>query len=390
MYSVSSGFSANAAATNAVWKRKLTIGSSDYSSNVIRWPRIQRQWDDIRPGTVTIDLTNEDKTFNFFIQDKTKLRSSCAVKMGFEYAVGSDEYVTMFSGRLDAVRFRDGRVSLTIVDKFKQLSERIIGDSTTPANYTGSSYLVHDLAWYFVTSYGGYSAVRSTSNPDIDWASYNSWTAAFSTDNVRMKARLEGQKCTEALHRIANLTQSAIFVENDKLKFVRYTLADSSAITLDADSIMDVDYVIDDRELINRFYVGADYDVTSDYFKITVVTADSASVNSFGLREDNIFEKNIWLTDSVSALNLSQRIIQSSKIIDGQYSVRTPLNTLVATIGDTITFVDSALGINEVYRMMSETVDMESATKSMQIDQSQLLSSFRLDYSALDGTDVLS
>lgn len=437
-YDVTSFFRIRSVQQNAQWVRRLTVGGSNYSDKVIKWPRVERRWNEIKPGTITIDLTNEDRTFNFFISDKTKLRNACAVGIGFVHSgdgtiptvvntdyvipagqifnsqtgsttissgysitvngtwvdstgdVSSFEAINAFSGRVDAVRFQDGKATLTLIDKFKQLADRVVGDQTSPVIYTGSSYLVHDLAWYICTSHGGLSATLGIDNPDIDYASFLEWTAVFSTDNIRLRGRFSGQRPSELLKRISDLTQSAIWIEGDKLKFVRFQLSQNLNETLNNDNIISADHLLDDRSLINKFYAGADYDVTSKYHKITCVDVATGSVNSFGLREENSYLSDVWLVDSVSALNLSQRMINTYSTIKGKFMVEGPLAMgASAGIGDAVTYVDSFLAANDSYRVMRESIDIDRGLRILEIDQTQIFDNFILDVSELDGTDVL-
>lgn len=390
MYSVSSGFIATAAQKTAAWKRKLTIGSSDYSAFVMNWPTVSRSWDNCAPESVTIDLTNAARTFNFFLLDGTRLHSSCSLQIGFDYAVGSTEYITLLTGTVDSARFKDGKCSLTLIDKFKRLADRIVGDSTTPQAYTSSSHLVHNLAWYLCTSHGGLSALTSTNNPDIDYSSFNSWTSIFSADNVRMQAQFTGQRVSETLKKIALLTQSAIWIENDKLKFTRFTITDSSAISFDSSNTIDGTQVMDERTLVNTVYVGAAYNVTSRSYGITVNDSSSSSISRYGLKELSITEDRIWLTDSVSAVNLAQRTITTGRELLPQLTITAPMFAAHVTIGDTVTILDAHMQLSDNYRIMEEHINMDRGMKEISVDQTQYSSAFRLDVSALDSSDVLA
>jgi len=389
MYSVSSDYQLAAQAKNARWMRRLYLGSSDYSAYVMRWPTVAKKWDDLRAQTVTVDLSNADRTFNFLFADPTKMRSTASLKLGFSY-VGSEEFVTVFAGTIDATRFQNGAASLTLIDKFRRLSDRKIGDSTSPVAYTGSSYLAHDLAWYACTSLGGLSAIASTSNTDLDYASFSSWTSVFSADNVRMKAHLTGQQPVEILKRIAALTQSAIFIENDKLKFNRFTIAGVAINALDNSTVIESTASLDDRGLINKSWVSGAYDVSSKTFALTVYDQSSVSQVNYGLRESLVADTFVWLTDSASALNLAQRTINSYADMNNRYQVISTLQSMLATIGDAVLYQDPHLGVTDSFRVMGESLNMDTGVKSFDIDQSQYYGAFTLDVSALDSVDVLT
>lgn len=385
MYSVSSSFISQMSEKHVRPVREFYIGSSDYAHDVTKWPVLKKRWDDLRPQTVTIEATNEDGAFNFLLSEPVKMRAVCQLNYGV-----SSETLTIFSGTADSIRYSGGGVAITLVDKFKKLSERKIGDSTTPVAYTSSAYLVHDMAWYLCTSMGGLSAVGSTNNVDLDYASWTSWSAVFSADNTRVKANFTGQNPLEALKKIGILTQSSIFIEEDRIKFARFSLVGSDSATLNDSNIIDISATIDDRNIINKAYVSADYDVTSRQFKINVYDQSSGSIADNGIREKLFAENFIWFTDSVSALNLSQRVIATNSAYRSMLSVRVPANEVIAmTIGDTLAVVDSQLGISTSMRIMGESFDMDAGLKIFDIDQTQYSNAFLLDISILDGSDVL-
>ena len=299
----------------------------------------------------------------------------------------------MFGGTIDAIRYDNAQCSLSLIDKFRRLTDRKIGDSTSATNYppSGSSdYLIHDMAWYAMTSHGGLSATVTSANPDIHWPSFNSWTSLFSADNVRCRASFTGQQPMEVLRKLANLTQSAIYIENNKLNFVRFLLTNTATLTLGDAELIDASATLDDRELINKQWVSAGYNVTSRSFAYTVFDQSSASQASYGLREALNAESVVWLVDSVSALNLAQRTIFTSNIVRNKYSLKAPLQGMLHTVGDAVLFSDSHLEVSDTFRIMGESLDLDSGIKTFAIDQSQYAGAFILDISSLDGTDVLT
>lgn len=390
MYAVSSGFLAKAAEQNARWKRKFTIGSSDYSSFVGKWPSISKQWDQLNPQTVTLDLSNEGQTFNFLTTSPTLMRNEAVLSLGFEYAVGSEELITMFSGTIDAVRYQNGGCTITLIDKFRRLTDRKVGDTTSPVSYVASSYLAHDLAWYVCSSLGGLSGVASTSNPDIDYASWGSWSSVFSAENVRLRGQFTGQTPLEVLRKISTLTDSAILIENNRIKFTRFSLIGTDSAVLNASTIIDANATQDDRMMVNKSWVSAAYDTTSKSFGVTLFYESTSSQVDYGLREKLTAETFIWLTDSVSAINLAQRHILSYKSMQPRYSVKVPLMAVASTVGDTIRFSDALLGVDKSYRVMKESTDLDQGLKTFEIDRTQYQAPFTLDVSKLDGTDVLT
>lgn len=387
-YAVTSWFVDQGVLENPTVKRVLTIGGSDYTSYVTKWPSIARGWNDIRPVSVTIGLANDDQTFNFFKTDKTKLRSEIRLKIGFTHPTSGDEFISPFIGRAEKAVFADGLCNLTSTDKLKQLSDRVIGKSDAPVTFNDSS-TPPDIAWFAVTSYGGFSDVRSTNNPDIDYQSWLDWAAVFSADTVFMAGRFDGQRVLEVLRKIGRHTQSAIFLKEDRLAFFRFTTITTDTTLLNADHIKSSRLSIEDTDMVNKQWVHANFIPASDFWNISCFDIKSASVNSFGLREHIEQDENVWYVNSASALNLAQRFTRVAGEPFERLEVKTILAPLHRLIGETIQVVDAQLGITEGWRLMRFKLDFEDGGIEVQIDGTQINTPFLLDVTSLDGTEVL-
>src|SRR3990167_5515754 len=133
-YSVTSWFIDQTQLKTAAPMRKFTIGGSDYSSRVTRWPSIRRAYSDIRPVNISVDLANEDQALNFFRSEPTTLLTTCELHMGYTHATSGDELITLYSGDIDRVLYKKGSVTIQTLDKFKQFTERVIGSSNSPVS----------------------------------------------------------------------------------------------------------------------------------------------------------------------------------------------------------------------------------------------------------------
>lgn len=390
--------------------RTFTIGSSDYSEHVLKWPKFRAAWDEVRPAQISMNLANEDQDFNFFRDDKTHLRDGCAIDVGVVeaddlltedgeqllteagqplIAVTYNEEIKLFTGEIVKVRYMDGTVSVTAQDKFKKLGDRVIGNSEDPVSYTSSDYLPSDIAWFICTSHAGFSAIESTSNPDIDWTAFQEWAAIFSGDNVLMRAEFDGNNCNSVLKKIARMTRSSIYISDNKISFKRFTLADSVYTGVDEDSAFSVGVEIDDSRFVNRQLVFGGYSVESDYWTISTLTEDAASVNSFGARENVIKDKNVWYTDSSSCINLGERITITENVPFDQVSAKVGLLALPIELGDVVTLNDTLIDIADTYRVMEREFDLEKLKFKLGLNKTQLRGAFTLDVSTLDGPDVL-
>ena len=554
-YAVSSWFVEQAASENPPVKRVFTIGDSDYTDFVLRWPSITRQWNELKPTNVTISLANEAQTFNFFRDVKTKIQDTCRVKIGFhnpnlirnshqidmdlwtnraristavyssdgtsliyktdavslsyfghsvlassnETAAGKtftfavdlkasdtssgkpgivalygynstgsldfaasaiftldpttffrksvtnvftlgmdvrtivvrfderslsgniwsgsesfyirnpqlevgavansyqahvgtwffDELIAPFTGKVTGVEYSDGACSLRITDKVQGLSDRIVGTSNSAAIFSSSNLLASDIAWTLCTCYGQLSAVASASNPDIDYASWLAWAAVFSSDTVTMGARFTGQKVTECLRKLAEHTQSAVFLSDDRLTFFRWTTANTRLVTLDSRHIKGVNADLKADGIVNKQWVEFLYNPSSENWSASVFAADTPSVNSYGTREYVEKDESVWYVSSASALNLAQRrLYTGAQPVDGA-EIKTVLVPLHLQVGDTIAVVDPLLELSAGWRIMKHTLNLEDGSMNLSIDASQVATPFILDYSALDGADLL-
>ena len=389
-YSVTSWFVDQAALENPPVKRTFTIAGSDYSDYVLGWPTINSRWDELRPNNVTINLANEDQTFNFFKTAKTNVQAQCEVKLGFTHPTSGDELISLFAGTVGEISFRDASVDLRLIDKVQQLSDRIVGTSNSAAVFRNSTLLPSDIAWTLCTCYGGWSNLTSTSNPDIDYSNFQLWASIFSNDSVYAQASFSGQKVTEALRKVMQNTHSAAFIVNNKLTFARWTLVNSYPVTLDNDKIKTLGVKVRADSLINKQWVEFSYNVGSGNWEKSVYAINSESVNSYGIRETVMKDESFWYVSSANALNIAERSVFVNASPYDEVSFTTPLTPLHQTVGGTIIAVDSHLSLNDGWRIMAMAVNVDDASITMEIDGSQSRIPFTLDISSLDGTDILT
>lgn len=388
-FSVTSWFIEQAQSQHPPIKRVFTIGGSDYSRYVKRWPSISVAWDDLRTISATISLANDEQTFNFFREDKVNMRKATAVKLGFTHPTSGDELVSVHLGTVERVSYNGGDCSVTLADKFRLFSERVVGTSNSAAVFSSATLLPSDVAWALCTCYGGLSTDQSTSNPDIDYASFLSWAQTFSLDSVYVLARFEGNKVVEGLRKIGRYTRSAIVQENDRLAFHRFTLANTAVTSLSNDTILSISVSVDDADMTNRQWVYGDYQINSAFWQLAVFQQNSASVNSYGVRELVEKDESIWYVSSANALNLAQRVMSTAGVPYDRLNIETPLTPMHHLIGETLTIDEPQTGISGAYRIMKRTVNVDNGRLRFSVDASQLASGFYLDITSLDGTDIL-
>lgn len=59
--------------------RYVTIGGSDYSERVLKWPRLSWSYEDVRPKSVKLDFANTDNGMAFFRNDKTTMQNEVVI-----------------------------------------------------------------------------------------------------------------------------------------------------------------------------------------------------------------------------------------------------------------------------------------------------------------------
>lgn len=388
-YSVSSSFNyLRQQYAPAGFQRQFLIGSSDYTDKVLKWPSFTVKSDNPKPQTARVSLINLNDELGFFRNDPTNVRTDCVVKVGF-----NGELISLFTGKSSRVSYSEGEITLDLEDKMSQLADRIVGSAVDPVVYSSTTGTpISSFMWTMITSYGGFSNVRSAANSDVDWNSFVEWSSVFSTGGVFLEARIEGISVLEVLRRISRITDSAIFMRENKLFFRRFSITDSNQLNLDATNMISPSELsLDDDDTLNRFHTFAKYIPASRYWTVDAVAQNSASVNSFGLREYTEKDSVIWYVGSTSALDLSQRKVLVGATPAKKVRVDTAMPAIIHLVGEMITVVDNAVGLSgDTFRIMGMKVDTDRGTVSIDGNAAQIFGGFILNTSSLDGSDVLS
>lgn len=388
-YDVSSWFVEQAQARSSEPVRKLLIGNSDYSTRVLKWPTIKRDAEELKPQSITLELADEDSLFNFFRDNKLTLLNSVQVQFGFTHPSSGDELITVFSGTTRKAKWDRGSVKLTLIDHMKPFLERTVGDAGEIISYTGSNHLASDILWYLVTSYGGLSSVKSDSNPDIHFDTWAAVHSQYVDNNVFIQAEFAGQKVSEALRKVARMTDTLVYEENNKLVFQSWTDPTSIAVALDDDSISRSSLEVDDQSIFNKQFIYAGYSTAADSFSIVVHASDSGSVNSYGIRERIEKDVNVWHVNSSTAINLAQRKVLFAREPFEFYDIQSTLVPIHRQLGETVYFADAQLEVSSgtPWRITGYEFNMDTGAVRLSLDGSQVQFGFTLDvdtYSALD------
>jgi len=309
---------------------------------------------------------------------------------GTIYPSTAEDTIDIFDGTIRDANFSRGRLQLQAKDKFRQLSDRIVGTGEDPIAV--DSITPSWLAFTLCSCYGGMSDLQTTANLDIDWSAVDSWDSYNVSNAVHVKIDLRGMKVTEALKRIGRMTRTAIFMEEDRVTFRRWTNVATEISVLNNNNLIDIGLSVNDENLVNKQWVFGDWDESSNYYQLTVFDEDTASQNSFGLHERIIRDQAIFYVTSDGALDTAQRIIANEKEPVDVVKATSIVSALPMQLGESISIDDPLLNINGTFRIMGSRIDINKDRIGWSLDNSQLIlaNPFLLDTSSLGGADVLS
>jgi len=370
--------------------RKFTIGASDYSNRVTKWPKIKRTAHHIKSGQMTVGLANHDQALNNFYVQKYTAQTSVEISIGFNHPTSGDEYMPLFRGMFKDVEYAKEKANIICRDNLWNFADRMIGEPG--ATITFSHEIPSDIIWTVCTCYGELDNTESTSNTDIDWDSFNALAWVFSIDNVLCSAEYEGNKISTVLNEFGRYTDTAVWIEGDgKLYFKKFTEANTLDIVLSKNRYSDFQFKMEGTRIINRAYVYFDYDVSTDSWLSVVYDEHSLSVNSFGLHEMVFQNDKIWYVDSVSALTLAQRKTSLLWEPPRKFKVKSGLPGIHRQIGETVRLANDFYNVScgQGWAITEINFDLNKGIMTRQMDEAMVANAFILDQSSLDGDDYL-
>lgn len=361
--------------------RVFTIGTSDYSDRVLKWPKISRAANKLKSTNVNISLANTDKEFNNFYTNLYSLPNTCTLSC--------DSY-TLYTGFLSDVQYKNEKCQITLRDRLSGLEVRKIGDSDAVVSF--EPQIPSDIAWTLCTCYGVLDDTEGSNNMDIDHISFLLWSETFSVDSVECEANYDGQKITSALESLGKMTNSDIWIDrNGMLKFKAKFDISSNDVYVGDEHITDLTVKVAQDKLINKQYVYGAYNADNNDWSLVRNAIDQTSINSYGLHESVLKDKTIWYQSSVYAGVIAQKRLLQYRNPVREFTVRTPFALINTTVSDRMRIIDDFFGITSAYawRVVSEKVDMSNGKIEFKLDGAQSFEPFVLDVSNLDGNALL-
>ena len=352
--------------------RKFTFNNSDLSSKVIQYPTITREVGDITGESLSFDIENASQSFNSLNTNRSQLLKTGIFEYGFSTESGTNDVVQLFGGELTKVNLWEGKGKLLFDNKLTKLKRRRAGSSQTPASYTSSAYNPADIVWWICTSYAGLSTTADSSNPDIDYTSWSAWKTILTNDAVLVHAHFEGDGILNILETVQRLTDSFIYSSGDnKIYFTRWFGASSYTVTLNDSYISGkVDYELYTDSILNKVTVQMSYNTEQSTWAGQVVQVNTVSVGSYGIFEAIYDDTNVWHINSVSAMNLAQRIIYRRGNANAVIKCKTPLRFLDIEFGDDIEFESQVYSIsNKILSLKKYGINIETAIMTLEMDE---------------------
>jgi hypothetical protein len=371
-------------------KRVFYMNGSDHTDRVNEWPLIRRSSTKIKPVVPSVDLVNIDGLYNEFYSQLYTLNASCQIKFGFTHPTSGDELISIYSGFAKKVDFDNIRtVKVTMHDKMKLLTKRIVGDSENNASF--SEMIPSDIAYTLCSCYGGLDTAQNSLNRDINWEYFEAWSNSFSADSVICSANYDGIKVTEALDHLVRYTDSLIWEDgNGKICFSRFTENSSDDFLLLEGQYKDITLEVKADDIITKALVQFDYNVSSSDWGGVTYSVNTEGQNSFGLFEEIYKFDDIWYTTSVQALNLATRVTERFAVPQRSFSITVPFFGIHRIPGDTIRFINSFWNVNSALGFRLDGEDIDLRNRGMNVKYTTMVgyisTAFYLDKDYLDSS----
>lgn len=376
--------------------RRFLLGGSDYSERVTTWPTIRRKAQEFDIVNLKTKLANQDGGMNFFFDDVYTIPLSgggrpAIFDFGFTHPTSGDEWLTFYTGELQDVKFAKDNCLLFLRDKIQNLEKTNVtveGDSGTIQKITFTNSSPGDVVWTLLTSWGSLVESKDSANVDIDYEAWTSWSSIFSRDNITISAEFNGEKVTEALDEMAKMLDSAIYVTGEgKITFRRFLESNDNDHLFDNDDYHTMDIYIDASLMVNKQYVYADYDTSSEEWGIVTFDVNTSSVNSFGLHENVISSEVVWYPTSATAKNFAERMLFTRALPPKNPELTTNLAGAYRDIGETIRLTNSFYNISSStpWRIIQQEINMEAGSMRWNLTGATAGGGFFLDHDVDSG-----
>jgi|TARA_R110000751_G_scaffold68966_2_gene140247 hypothetical protein len=361
--------------------RKFSFANSEFTDRVTKFPIIKRSYQNVTAQGFVIEVENASQLMNTFIEDRTKFKQDGMIEYGYQATATSADVICLGGGSLLKADYSNSKTKLTFKNRMDTLSKIKVSTDTTSktgVSYVGSEYNPADIVWDILTStsFGAqFNTVASYTNAQIHYDSWSLWKTNLASENLTLNGFFSaGDSYQKVLQSIAELTDSAIYVEADNRLYFRRNLVgvESFAGTILDSDIISITAKGEAEDMCNEYVVPTSYTITNNTLVNTpharLAHKNQASINSFGLVSKEPTTKLVWYTNSANANNLAQRIVSRRREPEVALSVKVPIKYLQQQLGDLMYVTANEVGIEaEAYTLIAETINVEQQTMDLSL-----------------------
>ncbi len=381
--------------------KQFTFNNSVFSDRVVKYPKVKRAYADVVGKPFTITLENASQLMNDIVENRTNFRSEGEIAFGYQYNPSFADFGCIGKGFLINADYSDSTVRLNFKNQMDILSQVFVSTDTTSqlgASFINSNWNPADLTFNILTanSYGaGLDSTTTTSNTDIDYQSWVDWKNTLGSESIVVQGFFPyGTNYVQALQGIAEVTDSAIYVEaNNKVYFRRNLVGTNSfSAVVSGSDIISFEAKGDAYDMCNRYTVPISFTVTSNQIQgpaSTVTRDNTASINSYDVIRKQPTSNLIWYVDTAGAANLGDRIVFRRKEPEVALSVKTPIKYLQQQLGDLVYVNIDEVGLSDQpYTLIAETIDIENNTQTLELSVGHGIAISNITVFELDDPDL--
>ena len=381
--------------------KQFTFNDSVFSDRVTRFPAISKAYADVVGKPFTITLENASQIMNDVIQNRTNFRSSGELSFGYQFNPSHVDFGCVGKGFLINANYNNSTVRLNFKNQMDILSQVFVSTDTTSqqgASFINSNWNPADLTFDILTtnSYGaGLDSTTDASNANIDYESWVQWKNTFGSESIVVQGFFPyGTNYVQALQGIAEITDSAIYVEaNNKVYFRRNLVGTNSfSAVVSGSDIISFEAKGDAYDMCNRYSVPISFSVQSNAVigpASTVTRDNTASINSYNVIRKQPTSNLIWYVDTAGAANLGDRIVFRRKEPEVALTVKTPLKYMQQQLGDLFYVNIEEIGLtDQPYTLIGNTIDIENNTMTLDLSVGHGIAISNVTVFELDDPDL--
>ena len=375
--SVSSWFAAEAAGPTWSPARHFTLGGSDASAAVLRWPALRTQLGGVDLMTAQIALSNADGRFNSFVSSTgAVLATSCELALSLTHPGSGEERLRLFQGQTSRLRFQQAGavLALELQGRTRQLGNPTLGSDATSGAllFTTSAMFPSDLSWDLLTQHGGLDSAQNCGNADIDYAGWLAWRHWDEMRDIRVQARFRGERLLQALDDLTLMASRGLSLRDGRLSFPdRYEGYEGPLTALDPGRLLNLEMDLDPARLVNVFQVEADYSLVEEAFLGTVSRVQSDSIVLYGERAGRFSSTAVWFASIADAHYLAEDQVLFNHRPTPRLHLRLPLDQgLGISPGQTVTLSQSYIPVSSsAWRVQAQTLDLEQGESALTLER---------------------